>query len=592
MERKTAILILLSWLCLLHVSAHVIDAGFIKPMDLPFNLAGSFGEPRPDHFHSGIDIKTNEEEGYTVVAIGDGYVSRIRVSPYGYGKSIYITHPNGYTSVYGHLSGFNAELENYVHRQHYLKQQSELDLYPGSGQFKVKQGDTIAFSGNTGGSGGPHLHFEIRDSKTEHALNPLDFYPKDFYVDTIPPTVLWVTTYNITRWFYRNLGTYSTNLVKNGDQFVVPDPIFDKYDSTVIRNEKDRIKPIPDGYYYTTSQPLDIQTQLFGISISGYDKQDNSSNKNGIYKIRVTSANELLFQYTMNEVDFGKARMCNLFSPRNTSLTGDQYLCLKLPANTLPIYDSVINFGLVNTLSAIEHGLTIECYDYNLNKSVIKLNFTHKDTTWIVSPGFNQSDTGYYYNKFNDIQEKGFNLKFSRNSFYDDVIIIHRIKESNDPSILSDELEVSKGLYLPLQAAAKIAISAPQKSARDKIIIIRRDDQGEETALKTSFDKTHFYADTKELGTFYLKYDTIKPVIQVEGIDETGIRARISDARSGISSYNAYIDGQWVNFYYDAKNDRITYTYDEFCLPGEHKLKLVVTDAVGNSAIFTQTFKR
>ena len=164
------------------------NSGFIHPMNLPFNLAGSFGEPRKDHFHSGIDIKTNGVEGEPVFAIGDGYISRIRVSPYGYGKAIYITHTNGFTSVYAHLSTFYGAIEKYIHAQHYVQKKSELDIYLDAKKIPIKQGDTIAFSGNTGGSAAPHLHFEIRNTKTEHALNPLDFYPKSLYNKAYEPT--------------------------------------------------------------------------------------------------------------------------------------------------------------------------------------------------------------------------------------------------------------------------------------------------------------------------------------------------------------------------------------------------------------------
>ena len=171
------------------------NSGFSKPMNLPFNLAGSFGEPRPDHFHSGIDIKTNGVEGQPVFAVYDGYISRIRVSPYGYGRAIYITHPNGFTTVYGHLSRFYGAIEKYIDAQHYALKKSELDLTPDASVFPLKQNDTIAFSGNTGGSDAPHLHFEVRNTQTEHALNPLDFYPRSFYVDTIPPQINKVKVY-------------------------------------------------------------------------------------------------------------------------------------------------------------------------------------------------------------------------------------------------------------------------------------------------------------------------------------------------------------------------------------------------------------
>jgi hypothetical protein len=244
------------------------NAGFIKPMQLPFNLAGSFGEPRKDHFHSGIDIKTNGVEGEPVFAIGDGYISRIRVSPYGYGRAIYITHTNGFTSVYGHLSKFYSAIENYIHAKHYSLKKSELDLTLDPTVFPLKQNDTIAFSGNTGGSSAPHLHFEIRNTKTEHALNPLDFYPRDFYVDTIPPQINKVKVYR----FYDRISIHCSSVYN-------------------LRKKENYLNT--DTIHYQI-----IHKSSF--SLEGFDKQDNSENKNGIKKIEVCQNNNLVFKYDLN----------------------------------------------------------------------------------------------------------------------------------------------------------------------------------------------------------------------------------------------------------------------------------------------------
>ena len=136
---------------------------FRSPLDIPMSLSGNFGEIRPNHFHSGLDLRTNSREGLNIYAVADGYVSRIKVSPYGYGKAIYITHPNGYVSVYGHLSAYSGAIAEYIKKAQYEKESFEVELFPAKDEIKVTKGQVIAFSGNTGGSGGPHLHFEIRD---------------------------------------------------------------------------------------------------------------------------------------------------------------------------------------------------------------------------------------------------------------------------------------------------------------------------------------------------------------------------------------------------------------------------------------------
>ena len=147
---------------------------FISPLSIPLDVSGSFGELRSNHFHSGLDLKTNSVEGLDVFAVADGYISRIKISTFGYGKAIYITHPNGYTTVYGHLQKANGAIEEYIKQQQYIQKAFEVEMFLKPSELPVKQGDIIAFSGNSGGSGGPHLHFEFRDTKTEKIINPLN----------------------------------------------------------------------------------------------------------------------------------------------------------------------------------------------------------------------------------------------------------------------------------------------------------------------------------------------------------------------------------------------------------------------------------
>lgn len=538
-------------------------SGFSKPMNLPFNLAGSFGEPRPDHFHSGIDIKTNGMEGEPVLAIGDGYISRIRVSPYGYGKAIYITHPNGFTSVYGHLSRFYGKIEAYIHAQHYRLQASELDLTLDSTVFPLRQNDTIAFSGNTGGSTAPHLHFEIRNTKTEHALNPLDFYPESFYVDTIPPQInkIYIKGYLDTFFTLKSTDLIMANACK--------DSFFD----------------------------VNINCKLFTFSLEGFDKQDSSKNKNGIKKIEVYKDGNLVFKYDLTEIDFEITRMCNAFFDYSYyDIYGEYaYNCYQFQNNLLSLYQfkNTNLFKINNNDTAY---FNIYCYDYNDNKTELKIK--------LINGNMNEESIEQYYNfdkkrilyNINDsILLNTFKCKWNKNTFYDNFYLqLRDVKaDSND---LSDFYHIQLVQNtIPLQKPAKIEFKSSLKKNRNKIVIVRQDDKGKETALKTTFDKTKFYADTKELGTFYLKYDTTKPTIILDSVTLSTqysvlntIKVKISDNLSGIDTYNGYIDNHWVNFYYDAKNDVLLYNPDEYCPKGEHLLKISVTDNVGNKNSITQ----
>lgn len=548
------------------------NSGFSKPVNLPFNLAGSFGEPRKDHFHSGIDIKTNGVEGEPVFAIGDGYISRIKVSPYGYGKVIYITHTNGFTSVYAHLSTLYGAIEKYIHSQHYVQQKSELDLTLDATIFPVKQKDTIAFSGNTGGSTAPHLHFEIRNTKTEHALNPLDFYPKEFYVDTIPPQINKVKIYQFDSLFY------------------------DSYSSVFsLQNKED---------YFTTDSIIVINgNSKFCFSLEGFDKQDTSTNKNGIKKIEIYQNKNLVFKYDLTEIDFDKTRMCNAFVDYNEMMNDNGYFynCYQLKNNFLPIYSSN-NKGFFSIKDGDVLFLKVICYDINNNKSEILLEIKRDDNknlsiqsefyTDILPEEPDIINSNYGYN----IPNRNFNINFNTLSFYDDALIRNGMTVVHYNNKTSDTLYNTYGFkheLIPLHKPASIQFKSSIKKNRNKIVVVRQNHKGNETALKTTFDKNKFYAETKELGSFYLKYDTTKPTVTIVDSNfavRNTIYALLKDNLSGINTYNGYIDNKWVNFYYDAKNDVIQYNFDEYCSKGEHLLKIIVTDIVGNKTMVQQKF--
>lgn len=538
------------------------STNFSKPMNLSFSLAGSFGEPRPDHFHSGIDIKTNGVEGEPVFSIYDGYISRIKVSSVGYGKALYITHPNGYTSLYAHLGRFSDAIEKYVHGQHYARKQSEFDLYPDAEMFKVRQNDTIAFSGNTGGSTAPHLHFEIRDSKTEHALNPLDFYPKDFYTDTIPPQLNKVKIYKFKSRFYE-AQTEVLQLKRSGS-FLTTDTqiIVDNYD-------------------------------FFCLSLEGFDKQDTSENKNGIYRMEVLRNNAVIFRYTMDDVDFDKTRMCNAFVDYHEMMndSGYFYNAYLLKNNTLRIYQS--DNGLIELKNNDTAEIVIYCYDYKENKTGIRLTVIRNDSGNLTE--HKDVAGSMLTDKKDSVRLNGFKMIFPEKCFYDDVSLSVR-RTAQPENWLSAVYSVSHpGTYIPLQKSARIEFNATVKKQRGKITLVRRDMDGKETALPTKYTNTRFYAESKKLGAFFLSYDTTNPEVKIlysgtEISNNTIIQVKISDDLSGIGTYNGYIDNTWVNFYYDSKNDILQYQPDEYCQKGEHILKIIVTDKVGNMNTITQKF--
>ena len=253
---------------------------FINPMEIPLVLSGTFGELRTNHFHAGLDIKTQQREGIPIKAAADGYVSRINVSLWGYGNALYITHPNGYTTVYGHLKGFSPEIDAYVRKKQYEKESFTIRLYPKADELKVTQGQTIALSGNSGSSGGPHLHYEIRDVK-QNILNP--FYFGVDVPDHKNPSIQAAFAYSKNDSSQVNQSNKPVQLVINR-----------KLDGDLQANT-----------IYAHGE--------IGIGINAYDRLDGALNRNGLYQLDMTVNGEEAFKFRADRFSFGESRWINSF---------------------------------------------------------------------------------------------------------------------------------------------------------------------------------------------------------------------------------------------------------------------------------------
>lgn len=550
---------------------------FQSPMDITLKLAGNFGELRPDHFHAGIDITTSGVEGLPVRASAEGYVSRIKVSPWGYGKAIYITHPNGYTTVYAHLSAYTGAIATWVEKQHYLAESFEIDLKLQPGELPVAKGQQIAASGNTGGSGGPHLHFEIRDTKTEEALNPLLFgLPVQ---DNVAPTPVTLAVY-----------AAGENAYVNGDRQVKKIPLVKSGSKYVIQNVKDSIIAFGD----------------IGFGIEAYDKESIPHGKNGVYGITLKAGGKIVYQHHLERISFDESRYINCFVDYAEHERTSKYFQLSFlaPNNELQVYDSVVNRGYVTHDDGKYHWYNYEIIDAYGNKAIVefRVRALTKNPVTKFEPKAVPFIQVMMWNATNTFEEDPFTFEMPEKSVYRNT----DFKWTSTPSTanrLSPTISLNDR-FTPLHKICTLTIAMPQTTeAPDKLVVCREKVKGGIASVGGVWNGKGMTAQIKVFGKYFVMRDTVDPTIRPFNFDAKGktttdfsalssIQFKIDDNLSGVKTYRGTIDGKWVLFEYDAKNDKLKYTFDEHVGKGQHELLLVVTDAVGNEARFTRKFIR
>ena len=561
------IFIFFSFFCL--ASLLVYGQDYHPPVDFKMLLSGTFGELRDNHFHSGIDIKTEGVEGQKVYAITDGYISRIKVSAWGYGKALYITHPDGNTSVYAHLKEFSKSINDYVIENQYKKESFEIQLYPPKDKFVIKKGEIIALSGNTGGSAGAHLHFEIRNTKTEHPINPLQF---GFDIaDDIHPIINKIKMYAIDGTVDGNSIEKSFKLKKNGVQYTLSD-----------------ITPIVKG--------------KVAFSISTYDKLNGTYNKNGVYAIKLLVDSNLIYHFQMNEFSFAESRFINAhidYKEKKISHT-KYHRCYKLPNNKLSVYQKILEKGIVNFMDDTTHLVQFEVMDIYKNKSI--LSFKIKSTTTeiesennMIFPHFSQH---FSYMKPNLFKEKNFQLHIENHSLYEDLNFEYSELDSIEG--VFGKVQHCHDDYVPIHKSFVISLKAEiPKKLKDKVYIAKVDEKGNFWYMGSSWRNSMLSAKVREFGDFCIVADTINPIIKGVNIypgkkfnTQTTIRCTISDKESGIKTYRAEIDSKWILMEYDYKKKLLVYEIKDDLEKGKHTFSLVVSDKIGNSTSYIADFVR
>lgn len=536
---------------------------FTSPLDITLVLSGTFAELRSNHFHSGLDIKTQGKEGFKTYASAEGYVSRIKISRYGYGKALYITHPNGYTTVYAHLQKFAPKIEAYVKKQQYKKETFELELFPKAEDLKISSKEVIAYTGNTGGSGGPHLHFEIRD-KLERPMNPMLF---GFDIkDTTKPVIHELYGYPLSEGSHINGETSRVKI---------------------------RVIELPNGQY-KSEQISAFGTIGFGIIST--DRQDFASNKNGVSFITTffngsKSLDVDFKRFSFDEtkhlnryIDYAylfetKKRIQKLFIERN---------------NPLKLLKNHSNQGMVSIEDGTNSVFKISINDFKGNKSdlSIPIKGLKKELPEVKPAALNLRQI--IANQETILEKDHVSVQIFKDSFYEDVAIQFEVT--------NDTLKLHKPIF-PLQKSININfdISQYKSSDKDQLFIGSVSRYGNKLYYTPTEKRGNtLTARTKYLGNYTLGIDDENPEIKTINFKNGSwisnyryLKVKISDQISGIKNYRATINGQWILMEYDTKTQTLTYDFnDEIITDIKNNLKIIVTDNVGNSTTFETTFYR
>ncbi|MFI5133827.1 MAG: M23 family metallopeptidase [Chitinophagales bacterium] len=541
---------------------------FRNPLNIPMHLSANFGELRPDHWHMGLDIRTNKKENLPVYAAAGGYIAKIRIEKFGYGRCIFINHPNGLTTVYGHLNDFFPALEKYVTEQQYKKQSWEIELNFTKQQFPVFKSQLIAFSGSTGNSQGPHLHFEIRDTKTTKCLNPLLFgFPMK---DDVPPDLIRLAMYD------RSLSVYEQ------------DPQLFSLKKT-------------DSGYIIPNIPV-IQTGLKKISfaIQAFDRMSNSSGPDGIYAAKIYFGNKPLIGFVLDSIDYNETVYMNAQIDYRFRYNGGAYLqhLSQLPGDHGVAYKPMNSDGVINLMDSSFHLVHIEVKDAYNNKSQLNFMVQYIDSlAKLTLPGISQQQ--FIPNQVNVFEKPDFELYMPENCLYDTVPLLYYRNNSTLQNAVSALHQVSDPSF-PLHTSITVRIK-PDKEIPDELkdkIIIKRNDRESSSIHKAEWEREWLSAKFGDFGSFQAFVDTVPPVIknpdEADTIDYSPAAAIIIEARDnfgGIKNFRAELDSQWIRFTND-KGSPFVYNFDERCSYGVHQLKVTVEDLVGNTATKTWWFRR
>lgn len=543
---------------------------FVWPVEAKKALAANFGELRPNHYHMGLDCKTDQSENRIVMAAADGYIAKVKIEPYGFGRCIYINHPNGLTTLYAHLNDFYPALEKYITEQQYKLQSWKVFLDLPAGLFTVKKGQFIAYSGNTGGSQGPHVHFEIRDTKTEKVLNPALFgFP---IPDNIAPDILRLAVYD------RCISTYE---------------------------QSPKFYPLKkaNGVYTVPAALMTVNTDKVSFAITAYDRYTGSTNKNGIYQAVLYDNEQPVTGFQLDSISYDETRYLNAhvdYKLRGSGGSWVQHLS-RLPGYPQSVYKDFAGDGIINLEDEAVHPIKIEVKDAEGNTSVLKFAIQRGG----VHRPENVADTAAAYQQMefhpgfvNVFENNKISFYLPPNALYDSI----RFKYKETVTAGGNTIFQVHNGNVPVHGMFPIKIKNTSTARPDKMVMYRswgdKTDYAKAIPVSMGNENNWYQAGFRAFGNFQLLTDTVAPTIVPVGIKE-GMKAAklkriafvVKDNTEELANFNAYLDGKWLRFSND-KGRTFIYKFDENCSPGAHELKISVEDCVGNKAERTYHFTR
>jgi hypothetical protein len=542
------------------------EADLHHPIDGILRLSGNFGEIRGGHFHTGIDIKTGGVEGLPVRAVADGFVARVAVSPTGYGKALYLEHADGRTSVYAHLRSFRADIAAYVQAQQYAQEKFAIDVPLPRAMFKVSKGETIALSGNSGSSGGPHLHFEVRETAGQVPINPLDIGIKAR--DKRPPEMerLWV--------YAHGNGGHVEGL--SGEQ-VFP------------------LTKTSEGYRMKDGVPVHALGTV-SIGVAAIDRFSDSENICGIHRMTVEVDGQVIHDHVIDRMPFDKKRkvQAHIDYSKKQRFRDFVFRSYIAPMNDLDIYREIKDRGMWHLKQGDTSIVKVRMLDHAGNLS--ELRFTMLGTKWNdeVLPRPGEVNDTYLPDRDNSFSTDELRLYIPKGALYD-TLRFHHASEPACRQCLTKvhalcDLSVPAETYMNVS----IRIDGSVKTDRSKLLIVSLDDKGRPVAEGGTMSGQWLSTRTRSFGKYSVMADTLAPTLRplnfADGANTASLdtlRFKLSDDLSGIATYTAKLDGKWLLMEHDPKNQVIYHVKDHRITSAPQVLEVTAVDNVGNTTSLT-----